>query len=427
MTPRASTRPGGPLRGACSVPGDKSITQRLILLGALAQGITRIRGGNKGYDAGAALDMVRALGVSVRGHGPGSWSIRGGAMRESENVLDARNSGTALRLSMGLLAAQPFFSVLTGDASLRKRPLARVIEPLRAFGADLSARDGDRLAPVVIRGRRLHGADVRTPVASAQVKSALLLAAIQAEGGSSIEEPAPTRDHTELLLARFGAPVKRENGRLVVSGPAPLEGIEARVPGDFSAAAFLWAAAAIVPRSDLTVRGVGVNPTRRAFLDLLVRAGATVEERNVRDEGGEPVADVRIRAGGLAPLHVTPAEARSMIDELPLAAVLAAFARGESVIEGADELRVKESDRIATVAAGLKAIGVECEKRPDGWIIRGKGVARGGTVLAADDHRIAMAFLVAGLVARNGVTVDGAQAAAVSDPEFLPRLRGLLR
>ncbi|HTK68877.1 MAG TPA: 3-phosphoshikimate 1-carboxyvinyltransferase, partial [Candidatus Eisenbacteria bacterium] len=366
------------------------------------------------------------LGVPVRSQG-NAWIVRGGALRESDRVLDAKNSGTALRLSMGLLAAQPFFSVLTGDASLRRRPLHRVIEPLRALGADLAARDQDRLAPVAIRGQRLRGASVRTPVASAQVKSALLLAAIQAHGDSSIEEPGPTRDHTERLLPRFGAPVTAENGRILVRGPASLEGIEARVPGDFSAAAFLWAAAAIVPRSDVTVRAVGVNPTRRAFLDLLARAGAQVEEIDPRDESGEPVADVRVRAGALAPIRIDAEDARGMIDELPLAAVLAAFAKGESVIRGAEELRVKESDRIATVAAGLRAIGVECEERPDGWVIQGTGAPRGGSVVSEGDHRIAMAFLVAGLRAKDGVRVEGVEAAAVSDPGFLPRLKGLLR
>jgi 3-phosphoshikimate 1-carboxyvinyltransferase len=424
---RATLRPSGPLRGSCTVSGDKSITQRLILLGALAQGSTRIEGGNEGADARAALGIVKALGVSVRATGSGSWALRGGTLRESDRILDAKNSGTALRLSMGLLAAQPFFSVLTGDASLRRRPLSRVIEPLRAFGADLAARDQDRLAPVAIRGRRLHGASVRTPVASAQVKSALLLAAIQAEGDSVIEETAPTRDHTERLLPRFGAAVNQENGRIQVRGPASLHGIEARVPGDFSAAAFLWAAAAIVPRSDVTVRGVGVNPTRRAFLDLLVRAGAQVDEIDARDESGEPVADVRVRAGALAPIHVGPDDARGMIDELPLVAVLAAFAKGESVIRGAEELRVKESDRIATVVAGLRAIGVECEERPDGWVIQGSASPRGGSVASEGDHRIAMAFLVAGLRAKGGVRVLGVEAAAVSDPGFLPRLRRLLR
>jgi 3-phosphoshikimate 1-carboxyvinyltransferase len=423
----ATLRPSGPLRGACTVSGDKSITQRLILLGALAQGVTRIEGGNEGADARAALGIIKALGISVRATGSGSWTIRGGALEESDRVLDAKNSGTALRLSMGLLAAQPFFSVLTGDASLRRRPLHRVIEPLRALGADLAARDQDRLAPVAIRGRRLHGASVVTPVASAQVKSALLLAAIQAEGDSSIEEPAATRDHTERLLPQFGAPVKRDGDRLVVRGPASLQGIEARVPGDFSAASFLWAAAAIVPRSDVTVRGVGVNPTRRAFLDLLARAGARVEEMDPRDESGEPVADVRVRAGTVAPIQVSPDDARGMIDELPLVAVLAAFAKGESVIRGAEELRVKESDRVATVAAGLRAIGIECEERPDGWAIHGTGAPRGGVVTSEGDHRIAMAFLVAGLRARDGVRVEGAQSASVSDPEFLRRLRGLLR
>ncbi|HET9251563.1 MAG TPA: 3-phosphoshikimate 1-carboxyvinyltransferase, partial [Candidatus Eisenbacteria bacterium] len=258
---RATVRPGAPLRGSCEAPGDKSITQRAILLGALASGETRIHGPNVGADARAALRIARDLGVPARRVNGGGWLLRGGALRESERVLDARNSGTALRLSMGLLAARPFLSILTGDASLRKRPVGRVIEPLRALGARISAREGDRLPPVAIQGGALTGAAVRTPVASAQVKSAVLLAAIQAEGTSTVEESELTRDHTERMLPRFGAGVEREGTRTRVAGPAALRGVEVRVPGDLSAAAFLVAGALLAPRSDLTIRGVGVNPT----------------------------------------------------------------------------------------------------------------------------------------------------------------------
>ncbi|TMQ65023.1 MAG: 3-phosphoshikimate 1-carboxyvinyltransferase [Candidatus Eisenbacteria bacterium] len=424
---RATTRPGRPLRGACDAPGDKSITQRAILLGALAAGETRIVGANAGADALAALGIVRALGIKASASKPGDWRIRGGELRESDRVLDARNSGTALRLSMGLLSAQPFLSILTGDSSLRNRPVARVIEPLRALSADLAARGGDRLPPVVVRGRRLKGATVRTPVASAQVKSAVLLAAIQAEGETVVEESAPTRDHTERMLPLFGCPVAREGAAARVEGRAPLRGAEIRVPGDASAAAFLLAAAALVPGSDLTVRDVGVNPTRRAFLDLLARAGARIELGNERLFGEEPVADVRIRPGALAAFRISGPEAGPLIDELPLVAVLAAFAKGESVIRGAEELRVKESDRIAAVTAGLRAIGVEVEEREDGWTIAGRQSARGGIVDARSDHRIAMAFLIAGLRAKQGVTVDGAESIRVSDPGFLARVRGLAR
>jgi 3-phosphoshikimate 1-carboxyvinyltransferase len=423
---RASTRPRGPLRGRLTAPGDKSITQRAILLGALAEGVTRIFGANEGADARAALGIVRALGTTVRAT-PELWTIRG-AMKESERVLDARNSGTALRLSLGLLAAQPFFSVLTGDRSLRRRPVARVIEPLRLLGADLDARDRARFPPVAIRRRNLHGGDVQTPVASAQVKSAVLLAAIQAEGISVIRESAATRDHTERMLPSFGVGVGRDGTSVRVEGPARPRGGEIRVPGDLSAAAFFLAAAAIVPRSDLRIELVGINPTRRAFLDLLARCGGWIEIENEQPFGEEPVADLHVRSGaGILPFQVGPDEAGGLIDELPLAAVLAAFAQGVSSIRGAGDLRVKESDRIAAVTAGLRAIGVEVEEHEDGWTIHGTGSVSGGRVEARGDHRIAMAFLIAGLRAKHGVAVEGAEAIGVSDPGFLTRLRALAR
>jgi 3-phosphoshikimate 1-carboxyvinyltransferase len=423
---RAATRPGKPLRGETTVPGDKSITQRAVLLGALAPGETRIRGANPGADARAALGLARTLGARVRTTRD-AWILGGGSLRESETVLDAKNSGTALRLATGLLAAQPFLSVLTGDASLRRRPVDRVITPLRLLGADVHARSRDRLPPVVVRGTALHGAHVDTKVASAQVKSALLFAAIQASGATIVEEPVATRDHTERMLPLFGARVVREGRATRVTGPAPLHGAEVDVPGDLSAAAFLLAAAALVPRSEILIRGVGVNPTRTAFLDLLARMGAAIERIEPRAAGEEPVADLRARAGGLRPVTVGDEEAIRLIDELPMVAVLAAFAKGTSTIRGARELRVKESDRIATVAAALRAAGGDVEELEDGWIVEGKGSLRGGRVDAAGDHRVAMAFLVAGLAAKEGITVEGAQAAAVSDPDFLERLRRLRR
>jgi 3-phosphoshikimate 1-carboxyvinyltransferase len=423
---RAATRPGKPLRGETTVPGDKSVTQRAVLLGALAPGTTRIRGANPGADARAALGLARALGARVRTTRT-EWILEGGTLAESETVLDAKNSGTALRLATGLLAAQPFLSVLTGDASLRRRPVDRVIAPLRMLGADVHARSRDRLPPVVIRGTALHGAHVDTKVTSAQVKSALLFAAIQASGTTIVEEPVATRDHTERMLPLFGARVVREGRAARVTGPATLHGAEIEVPGDLSAAAFLVAAAALVPRSEITIRGVGVNPTRTAFLDLLVRMGAGIERIEPRGAGEEPVADLHVKAGGLRPVTVAGDEAPRLIDELPMVAVLAAFAKGRSEIRGARELRVKESDRIATVAAALRAAGGAVEELDDGWIIEGKGSLRGGRVDAAGDHRVAMAFLVAGLVAKEGVTVEGADAAAVSDPDVLDRLRSLRR
>ena len=424
---RASTHPGRPLRGEGTVPGDKSITQRAVLLGALSPGETRIVGGNPGGDARAALGIVRALGAKVRTPAKGAWTIGGGALRESDRLLDARNSGTALRLSAGLLSAQPFLSILTGDASLRSRPVDRVVAPLRALGARLAARDGDRLPPLVVQGGPLRAASIRTGVASAQVKSAVLLAAIQAEGLTDVEEPVATRDHTERMLPLFGVLVERE-GRLVrVHGPAHLHGAEVSVPGDPSAAAFLLAAASLVPRSEVLVRNVGVNPTRTAFLEWLVRSGARIERIEPREESREPVADLRVLAAELKPAPVDPSEIPGLIDELPLLAVVAAFGRGVVEIRGARELRLKESDRIAATAEGLTAIGADVTAHDDGWTIRGTGTLRGGTVDACGDHRIAMAFLVAGLRAKDGVRVEGADAAAVSDPGFLARLRALAR
>jgi len=425
---RARIAPRGPLSGEIKVPGDKSITQRAILLGALAPGVTRIRGANTGEDARAALAMARQLGARVTASVREGILIRGGHLHESDRVLDARNSGTALRLATGLLAAQPFLSILTGDPSLRRRPVARVIEPLRVLGADITARQGDRLPPIVVKGRPLQGAAVTTSVPSAQVKSAVLLAGIQASGVTSVREALPTRDHTERMLPRFGVAVDRDGTAARVRGPATLCAGEIEVPGDFSAASFLLAAASIVRGSDVVLKGVGVNPTRIAFLDHLRSFGAGLECGNERVVSGEPVSDLRVRAGKLRGVRVAPEAAPRLIDELPLVAVLAAFADGKTVVRGADELRVKESDRVATVAAGLRAIGVEVEEHPDGWTIHGKaGRVRGGTVDAAGDHRIAMAFMVAGLAAREGVTVFGAESASVSDPGFLSRLRGLVR
>jgi 3-phosphoshikimate 1-carboxyvinyltransferase len=421
----ARVRPGRPLRGEAALPGDKSITQRAILLGALAPGVTRITGANPGADASAALGVVRALGARVERRGT-EIRIHGGALGESERVLDARNSGTALRLATGLLAAQPFLSILTGDESLRRRPVGRVLEPLAALGADVTARGGGRFPPVVVHGRPLVGAEVRVGVASAQVKSAVLLAAVQAAGPSTVVETTPTRDHTERMLPGFGAPVERDGSAIRVGGPADLHAAEVQVPGDVSSAAFLLGAAALVPRSRIRLRGVGVNPTRTAFLELLARMGAPVEKEEEHLEGGEPVADLLIRSGSLRPVSIGAREVPGLIDELPLAAVLAAFAQGTSEIRGAEELRVKESDRITAMTAGLTAIGARVEELPDGWRIHGTGRIQGGTVDGRGDHRVAMAFLVAGLRARDGVTVRGAEAARVSDPGFLPRLRGLI-
>ncbi len=415
--------PGNPLRGTVLVPGDKSISHRALLLNALAGGAAQVAGVLASEDVAATARALAAMGVELGREGD-TWTITPPTQgwREPTDVLDCGNSGTSLRLLAGALAARPFFSVLTGDASLRRRPTARVVEPLRRMGAHLDGPAHGSRPPLAIRGGPLSDVSHRLPIASAQVKSALLLAGLT--GGVRVHEPDRSRDHTERMLVAMGAALTSSADGTLDLRPSPaLAPLSFTVPRDPSAAAFFLVAASIVPGSSLRLPGVGVNPTRSGVLDVLTAMGADWSHTPV--DGFEPCADLEVRASGLAATHIRGPLALRSLDEIPILAVAAAFADGETVIADCAELRVKESDRIARVVAGLRALGVDCDERPDGLVVRG-GAPRGPAVIdATGDHRIAMAFAVAGLAAPGGVTVVGADSVLSSFPGFFDTLESL--
>ncbi len=422
-----ASHPVRPFRITPALPGDKSITHRAFLLGALAAGETTVAGANDGADCRATLAALDALGARPvrRGRDEVVLQGRSGRFREPGAPLDLGNSGTGLRLLLGVLAGQPFTCVLTGDDSLRTRPVERVLAPLRLMGARAEA-PGDH-PPVTLAGGGLRGVSHRLAVPSAQVKSALLLAGVQAEGTTVVEGGGGSRDHTERMLREFGVPVTGSGDRVALTGPVPLTGRWVAVPGDPSAAAFYLAAVLAVPGSEISLEDMSLNPTRTGYLEVLKRMG--VEIRMVGDgEAGEPRGRVTARAGGARAVRISPAEVPGLIDELPALAVAAAFAAGTTEVRGAGELRVKESDRLAAVAEGLAAIGVPVTLHPDGWDITGSGGAplRGGEVRSRGDHRIAMAFLIAGLGSRDGVWIAGVPGIETSDPYFLPNLNRIL-
>jgi 3-phosphoshikimate 1-carboxyvinyltransferase len=428
MVPPLTTRPAGPLRGALSVPGDKSITHRAIILSALADGEVVISNYCPGEDCLRTARAMQALGIPIeiaddqmRVTGKGLWGLR-----EPQQILDCGNSGTGIRLLAGVLAGQDFFSVLTGDDSIRKRPMGRVVGPLREMGAVIAGRRGGELAPLAITGARLRGIAYRSPIASAQVKSALLLAGLFAEGITSVTEPALSRDHTERMFGYLGLPLTRDGltARLVGRPSFPAQNIA--VAGDLSAAAFFLVAASLVPDSDVTIAGVGVNPTRAGILEALQDMGARIEVLNPRDQAGEPVADLRVRAAPLHGITIGPDRIPRTIDELPVLCVAAAGATGETVIFGASELRVKESDRIATMATEMRRLGVEVEERADGLRILGGRPLKGAVCRSYGDHRVAMSLAIAGLVARGETRVEDTACVATSFPGFDKNLRGLL-
>lgn len=427
-------RPARRLEGTIIPPGDKSISHRALLLNAVAQGEAVVENFLDGEDCRATLRCLRALGVEVHEEDQGGEGarlrVRGrglDGLTESPDVLDCANSGTTMRLLSGLLAGQPFLSVLTGDASLRARPMGRVIEPLRAMGATVLGRGADTLAPLAVRGGGLHAIQYHLPVASAQVKSAVLLAGLYTEGETLVREPAPTRDHTERMLVAMGAPVEADGGTVRVRRPAaPLRPLSLRVPGDLSAAAFWLAAAAIHPDAELRLVGVGLNPTRTGVIDILRAMGADIQVLEERTVGGEPVGDLRVRSSRLRGVEVGGDELVSRsIDELPAVALAAACAEGTTVIRDAGELRVKETDRIATVAGELRRLGADVLEREDGMVIRGTGRLRGARCRSHGDHRLAMLMGVAGLVAGGETVVEDAEVAAVSYPAFWEHLSGV--
>lgn len=404
------------------VPGDKSISHRAAILGALARGTTRVWGFLRAEDCLSTLRCLRALGVSIDDRG-NDLEIQGNALREPEEILDVGNSGTTMRLLAGVLAGHAFHSVLTGDASVRGRPMDRVADPLRRMGARISGRQAGRLAPLAIDGGGLRGIAYATPVASAQVKSAVLFAGLFAEGETAVQEPSQSRDHTERMLRGFGAEVMREGLTTRLRGPQGLLGAEVRVPGDLSSAAFLLVAAALVSGSELAVADVGLNPTRTGVLDVLRMMGADVVVRDLKEEGGEPVGTVAVRASRLHGVVIGGDLIPRAIDELPVLAVAASLAEGETVIRDAAELRVKESDRVEALARELGRLGARIEPQPDGLAIVGMRRLRGGPVRSGGDHRIAMALAVAGLCADGPVTIDDPACIETSFPGFADVLR----
>ncbi len=431
MTARAS----GPLAGAAALPGDKSISHRALILGALAVGETRITGLLEGEDVLATAAAMRAFGAEVTRLGEGVWSVHGvgvGGFAEPAQVIDCGNSGTGVRLIIGAMASTPITATFTGDASLNARPMGRVTDPLTAIGARVLGRAGGRL-PMTVTGAAMPvPLDYRVPVASAQVKSALLFAGLGAPGQSVITEGTATRDHTERMLAGFGAEIAVEEGRegraITLTGQPELVPQAVAVPRDPSSAAFPVCAALMVPGSDITVPAVSRNPTRTGLYDTLIEMGADIAFDDARDEGGEPVADLRVRFGALRGVEVPPERAARMIDEYPVLAALAATAQGTTVMRGVGELRVKESDRIDAMAAGLEACGVSVTQTGDSLTVEGRGadgVPGGATVASRLDHRIAMAFLCLGLAARAPVTIDDARPIETSFPGFAGLMAGL--
>jgi 3-phosphoshikimate 1-carboxyvinyltransferase len=426
--PLTSTRPATPLRGTVAVPGDKSISHRALMFGALAIGETRITGLLTGEDVLRTAAAMRALGAEVTKDADGTWRVAGGGiggLTEPEDVLDMGNSGTAARLLCGILATHDLFAVMTGDASLRRRPMRRVIDPLSATGARFVAREGGRLPLSITGARDALPLEYRVPVPSAQVKSALLLAGLNARGTTRIEEPEATRDHSENMLRHFGAAVSVEiagAGRIIeLQGQPELFAADVVVPGDPSSAAFPIVAALLVSGSHMTIPGVGLNPLRTGLFTTLAEMGASVTVTNERTEGGEPVGDLVVTGGSLAAVDVPGARAPTMIDEYPILAVAAACATGTSRLRGLKELRVKESDRLAATAALLSENGVKVEVEGDDMIVHGTGAPPAGGALVAThmDHRIAMSALVLGLVTQNPVRIDDGAFIDTSFPDFV--------
>jgi len=430
---KKTVTPARTLSGAVQLPGDKSISHRYAILAALARGRSEIENYSPAADCGSTLECLKRLGAGVErlgGNGAPRVAVTGAGLegwRRPRRTLDAGNSGTTLRLLTGPLAGQGFDSTITGDASLRRRPMRRVIEPLALMGARIDARDGN-FAPLKIQGTRLRPIQYVLPVASAQVKSAILLAGLLAEGVTSVEERVLTRDHTELALAEFGAPVRRTGSTVCVTGRAPLQPRRVSVPGDLSSAVFFLAAAMILPESQLVIHQAGLNPTRAAVLDVLTEWGAPLKIMSVRSVAGELVGDVSVRHAPLSGGILSGGRIAQLIDELPMLAALGPYTEQGVEIRDASELRIKESDRIAVLAENLRRMGARVEERPDGLRVEGRaaGALRGAEIDPHGDHRMAMAFAVAALGAQGPTRIRDADCVAVSYPDFFAVLDRLL-
>ncbi|MBP6440351.1 MAG: 3-phosphoshikimate 1-carboxyvinyltransferase [Caldilineaceae bacterium] len=421
--------PGSSLTGRCTVPGDKSISHRAVMFGGIAEGATHIRNFLDGGDCRSTVSVMRQLGVQIEVITPTELIVHGrgiDGLQEPNDVLDCGNSGTTIRMLTGLLVGQQFVSFLNGTAQIRRRPMGRIARPLRGMGAEIVGRQNGEYAPLAIRPARLRGMEYAMPVASAQVKSCLLLAGLYAQGLTVVLEPGPARDHTERMLAAMGAPVYVYGNKVSCERPTtPLKALDLIVPGDPSSAAFLLVAGAITPGSHITIAGVGVNPTRTGIVDALRAMGATVTYTNVRDEGGEPVADIDVAYSALTGATFGGEQIVTMIDELPVLAVAATQARGRTIVRDARELRVKETDRIATTVSELRKLGARIEPTDDGFIIDGPTQLVGAPVESHDDHRLAMAMTIAGLVTNKPTVVYGAEVTGDSFPGFEITLQAL--
>ena len=413
-----------PLRGEISVPGDKSIGHRAVIFGSIAHGPSRVSNLSCGEDNQRTVQAFKDLGVKISTQGE-TLHIEGKGWEEltaPKHIIDCGNSGTTMRLLCGVLAGRPFRTVLDGDQSLRRRPMQRVIEPLTRMGAHLAGREGTGLAPLEIDGTNLEGIEYPMPVASAQVKSAILLAGLQAGGVTTVEEPQSSRNHTELMIKGFGGEVALNGRRVSIKGGQTLHGMHVRIPGDISSAAFFLVAAALVPGSQVVVRRIGINPTRDGVIEILRRMGADIELLGAATEAGEPVADLKVTGGRLKGVEIGAELVARTIDEYPILAIAAALADGITVVDGVKELRFKESDRISAMTEGLRRLGVDVEEREDGMTIRGRETLQGNKVRSFGDHRIAMSLAIAGLCADGGVEIDDAQCVDISFPAFFDLL-----
>lgn len=422
-------RGGRPLKGRCSVPGDKSISHRAVIFSSIAEGRSHIRNFLDGHDCRATMDIMRAMGVTIDEVSGAQLEIQGvglDGLREPGDVLDCDNSGTTMRLLAGLLAGQKFVSVLSGTAQIRGRPMARIVDPLRTMGAQIFGRQQGRYAPLSIVPSRLNAIEYSMPIASAQVKSCLLLAGLYAHGLTVVHQPGPARDHTERMLNSMGAPVIALGNTTHSERPqSPLKPLSVFIPGDISSAAFLLVAASALPDSNLTILDVGINATRTGIVDALSAMGANLRRRERPHQGGEPVADLIVTAVGLRGLDFGGEQIVTMIDELPVLAVAATQAEGRTVVRDAQELRVKETDRIATTVSELKKMGARIQETADGFIVDGPAQLSGATVDSHGDHRLAMALAVAGLIAKGETTIHNAHVTADSFPGFASTLRAL--
>jgi len=416
------------LRGELVPPPDKSISHRAVFFSSLAKGKSRVGNFLRAGDTLSTVSAFRSLGIDIEEkgdelviHGKG---IHG--LREPHTIIDCGNSGTTIRLLSGIVSGNPFFSVLSGDDSLRTRPMQRVISPLRQMGAEILGRDGDRYPPLAIKGRKLRAIRYSLPVASAQVKSAVLLAGLYPDGETEVAEPLQSRDHTERMLPAFGVRIKVEGLTVTIKGGDELYGRDTTIPGDFSSAAFFIVAALLLKGSEITVRAAGINPTRTGLLTVLRRMGAEVTMENIREVSGEPVADISCKGGmGLRAVDITREEMPLLIDEFPILCVAASQAEGVTSIRGAEELRVKESDRIKAMTTELKKMGVEIEEYPDGVSIKGNTMLKGREVESYGDHRIAMSLAVAGLVAAGTTAIHNASCVNISFPRFFDEVKRL--